>query len=281
MKRCNVSPYEGNEKYIFISYCHKDKDLVYPVIEHMAKDGYRIWYDEGINPGSDWPEVIAEHLDRCSICVSFLTENSVNSHNCRREINFALLKKKIFISVFLDKLTLSVGMEMQLSTTQSIFKYKYDKFDDFILKICSGENIDQCKGEPMLDIVISDEDTSEINNTYNLEDKTDEKKTIVNRLKLLRTNCNETIIIDKDNYKIGRKKELCNYTIEDNKTISRVHMILKIKENEFFVFDNNSLNGIKINGEKINTDTDIKINKDDEIRLGNEKFKVIIEETEI
>lgn len=61
MKRCSVRPYEGDENYIFISYCHKDKAKVFPIIEQLAKDGFRVWYDEGIAPGEDWPEVIAAH----------------------------------------------------------------------------------------------------------------------------------------------------------------------------------------------------------------------------
>ena len=268
MRRCNAAPYEGNEKYIFVSYCHKDKDSVYPIIEHMAKDGYRIWFDEGINPGTDWPEIIAEHLDKCSVCISLITENSVNSHNCRREINFALLKKKPFISVYLQELQLSVGMEMQLSTTQSVFKYKYDKYDEFLSKLYSGEYMDDCKGKPMLDIVISDVEESD-------------SKTKENKLSLLRKNTNEIININKDNFRIGRKKELCDYCIGDNKTISRVHLIFKITDTDFFVFDNDSFNGTKLNGKKIDSMVNTKIVTGDEIRISSERFTVIIEEKEI
>ena len=103
MRRCGATPYEGSEKFIFLSYCHKDKSIVFPVAERLARDGYRVWYDEGIDPGAEWPEIIAEHLNRCSACIAFVSENSLNSHNCRREINFALLKKKPFISVVTEK----------------------------------------------------------------------------------------------------------------------------------------------------------------------------------
>ena len=51
MKRCATKPYEGQDKYIFVSYCHKDRAYVFPVIEQLTKDGYRVWYDEGIDPG--------------------------------------------------------------------------------------------------------------------------------------------------------------------------------------------------------------------------------------
>ena len=120
MTSCSAKPYEGHEEYIFVSYCHKDKQKVYPVIERLAREGFRIWYDEGINPGSEWPEIIAEHLTGCAICLAMISDNAMNSHNCRREINYAILKKKPFISIVLENVALSPGMMMQLSTEQSL-----------------------------------------------------------------------------------------------------------------------------------------------------------------
>lgn len=267
MRRCNAAPYEGNREYIFVSYCHKDRDYVYPIIEHMAKDGYRIWFDEGINPGTDWPEIIAEHLDKCSVCISFITENLVDSHNCRREINFALLKKKPFISVYLEKLKLSVGMEMQLSSAQSVFRYNYDVFADFLDKLYAGEKMDSCKGEPMLDIIISDKD--------------DATQLIVPKaltLSLVRKSTKEIIAIDKDKYKIGRKKELCDYSMGDNRSVSRIHSVIRTSENGFWIYDNDSLNGTKLNGEKLRPMIKAELSSGDEIRMGSETFTVIIKE---
>lgn len=154
MKRCSVPPYEGEEKYIFVSYCHKDRPFVFPIIERMNRDGYRVWYDEGIDPGSEWPEIIARHLNGCSVCVAFISENSLNSHNCRREINFALLKKKNFISVMLEKAQMSLGMEMQLSATQSIFKYTLSD-DEFFAKLYQAPFLENCLGTPNPSVSIS------------------------------------------------------------------------------------------------------------------------------
>lgn len=94
MRRCSVKPYEGQEAYIFISYCHKDRAGVFPIIEQMARDGYRVWYDEGIDPGSEWPEIIASHLNGSAACVAFITENAVNSHNCETGDQFRIIKEK-------------------------------------------------------------------------------------------------------------------------------------------------------------------------------------------
>ena len=57
-----MKTYNGNDKYIFVSYAHKDSDTVLPIISEMQKSGFRIWFDEGIEAGTEWPEYIAEHL---------------------------------------------------------------------------------------------------------------------------------------------------------------------------------------------------------------------------
>ena len=69
-------------------------------------------------------EIIAEHLTGCAICPAMISENAMNSHNCRREINYAILKKKPFISIMLENVALSPGMMMQLSTEQSLHLYE-------------------------------------------------------------------------------------------------------------------------------------------------------------
>ena len=120
----NIKPYEGKKDYIFISYSHRDKEQVYPIIEQLQRDGYRVWYDEGIHPGSEWPEIIAEHLNDSAICFAFVTQNYLDSSNCKREVHFALMKEKPLISIVLEKIDLPLGMEMQLSVTQAITKFE-------------------------------------------------------------------------------------------------------------------------------------------------------------
>lgn len=142
-------PYEGNEKYIFVSYSHKDSDRVLPILSHLMEDGFRIWYDDGISPGTEWPEVIARHLNDCELFVSFLSNSYMDSFNCKREIDFAVRKRKTFLAVFLEETQLSLGVEMQISTVQSVDYYKttpeafFEKFCQFDVVTKSGCRIDQ------------------------------------------------------------------------------------------------------------------------------------------
>ncbi len=140
-----IMPYEGKEPYIFISYSHRDSSTVLPVIRALVDLGFRIWYDDGIDPGSEWPESIAAHLSGCSVCIAFISPNYIVSNNCKRELNFALSRNKGFISVILSEMELTPGMEMQISTYQSLMKYRYLSEKDFIDKLSDADILIPCR----------------------------------------------------------------------------------------------------------------------------------------
>ena len=58
-------PYAGKEKYIFISYSHRDTYQAFEIITRLKKNGYRVWFDGGIDPGTEWDENIAFHINDC------------------------------------------------------------------------------------------------------------------------------------------------------------------------------------------------------------------------
>ena len=140
--------YEGPEKFIFISYAHKDSDQVLKILEKLVENGYRIWYDDGIAPGSEWPEDIAQHLDSCAVFMAFLSNNSIASDNCRREVTFALNRRKPFLGIVLEPTQMSLGMEMQLSAQQCILRYNFRRESEFIQKIFSCPDLECCKIQP-------------------------------------------------------------------------------------------------------------------------------------
>ena len=81
--------YQGDENYIFVSYAHKDKDLVYPLIRTMQENGYNVWFDEDITPASEFTEYIAENLLRSAFFIAMITPQYLASHYCRHELNYA------------------------------------------------------------------------------------------------------------------------------------------------------------------------------------------------
>lgn len=138
-------PYEGAEKYIFVSYSHKDCERVLAILEELNKEGFRIWYDEGIEWGTEWPESIANHLDGCAVFMAFHSKTSIASRNCRQEVNYALKQGKEILSVYLEEVELSKGMDMQLSSYQSTFPYQYADQQEFCSRLSETQLIQCCR----------------------------------------------------------------------------------------------------------------------------------------
>jgi len=140
-----LNVYEGNEPYVFVSYAHKDTDIVLPIVDKMMQAGYRIWFDDGIAPGSEWPEYIAQHLGNSALLIAFISPRYMESNNCKREITYGLSKNIPFLGIILEPTKMSMGMEMQLSSQQCVLKYNFNREERFIEKICSTPDLQSCK----------------------------------------------------------------------------------------------------------------------------------------
>ena len=129
------------EKYIFISYAHKDSQTVVPILDELSRAGVPLWYDEGIEAGTEWPETIENKLVGCSAILVFLSPDSVASQNCRNEINLALSLKKEMLTVYLSETELRGGMSLQLGTIQALFKYRHPSHKSFMQSLLSSDII--------------------------------------------------------------------------------------------------------------------------------------------
>lgn len=135
----------NNDSYVFISYAHANSDVVLPTVKAMQDSNINIWYDEGIVAGSEWPEFIAEKVVSCTKFVLFVSNAYLQSQNCKRELNFAISRKKEILSVFLEDVDLSPGMEMQLGTYQSIYRSRFGLDQFFHDSLCKEPFFDACR----------------------------------------------------------------------------------------------------------------------------------------
>lgn len=119
-------PYKGNQDYVFVSYSHKDKDIVLPYLSALRLDGYRIWYDEGIYKGANWNVFLGERLEKCSNFLLFCSANAVASERVEDEVNGAKMCKLHPVPVRLDDARFPTGFEMFLGKYQSIFALEGD-----------------------------------------------------------------------------------------------------------------------------------------------------------
>ncbi len=118
-----ITPYEGTQPYIFLSYAHADAPAVMEIGAHLQAAGCRVWYDGGIEVGSEWPEYIAAHLAGASVMLAFLSKAYIRSDNCRKEMHFAQTRKIRTVNIFLEETALTPGMEMQIGSLFALMKY--------------------------------------------------------------------------------------------------------------------------------------------------------------
>ncbi len=145
--KANVStifPYSGDQPYIFASYSHLDMDKVFAIIRLLQKRGYRVWFDEGIDPGTEWEDNIAGHLAGAGYVIPFFSENYFSSQNCNDELFFARELGLHILPVYLEDLELEPGIAMRFGRLQALFYHKYKDKSVFLEKIDTAQDIKTC-----------------------------------------------------------------------------------------------------------------------------------------
>ena len=139
--RLPFNAYKGTKPYAFVSYSHRDMAEVFAVTKRLSDSRYRLWYDEGIEPGNEWPEVVGKALLRCRQLLVFMSRSAASSRNVRNEVNLAFSEEKSIIVVYLEKTTLSEGMRLQIGSVQFLNKYEIPgrEFDDRLKKVLDSE----------------------------------------------------------------------------------------------------------------------------------------------
>ena len=123
--------YQGREPYIFVSYAHKDSQLVFPEIKIFHDEGYPIWYDQGLTGGQEWDDEVARALISSSLLVVFISENSMASNNVQDEIKLALKRNIDIVPIYFEEIELPPGLELRLSNKHAIMKFLLQR-EDFI-----------------------------------------------------------------------------------------------------------------------------------------------------
>lgn len=138
-------PYIGEKPYIFVSYAHKDSEVVMRAIALLQQSGFRVWYDEGIDPGSEWPDTIEKYLERSSYFIGFISANALDSNYCKCELHTAFNERKKMLIVYLENIKLESGLKMQLSSRQAIHWYKYESENAFFKKLLTAPGLNDCR----------------------------------------------------------------------------------------------------------------------------------------
>lgn len=110
----------SNKPFAFISYSRSDSKRVYPEIKRLQKKGYRIWYDDVIDPGEAWSDKIGKMIIDCDLFIVFLSTSATNSKFIQNEIDLAGRRNKKILPIYIEETDLTANMEIYLGGLQAI-----------------------------------------------------------------------------------------------------------------------------------------------------------------
>jgi len=140
--------YEGSEPFVFVSYAHKDKCKVLPLVEGLQNRGFRVWYDEGIEVGMAWAKYVGERLEQSDCVLAYVTNNFDDSHNCWQELDFAMEEKKRIVAIKNEgERKLSAGMRMRLGSLQAMPFEKYGSVEKILETLSQAAVMQSCLGK--------------------------------------------------------------------------------------------------------------------------------------
>ena len=138
-------PYTGEEDYIFVSYAHRNIEKVFPIIRWLQQDGYRIWFDEGIDPGTEWAENIASHLEGSSFLIACMSPEYLESTNCCDELSYAREMNRPILLIYLEPMKLEGLFRMRYMTCPAVEAPLPEHVEAFLKAVGETEQIRSCK----------------------------------------------------------------------------------------------------------------------------------------
>ena len=121
--------YRGDKPFVFVSYAHADAGLAYPLISGLQERGLRVWFDDGLDVGDLWDEVIPDHVEQCAAMLCLVSSRFTDSNNCLDEIHYAKEQKKELMILHLE------NEELPRS-----FRFRYGRFHALKLSDYSDRN---------------------------------------------------------------------------------------------------------------------------------------------
>lgn len=90
---------------------------------------------------------------------------------------------------------------------------------------------------------------------------------------LVRAKNHEKILINKPVFRIGKERSYVDYFISDNTAVSRSHANIITRGDNYYIVDTNSTNHTFVNGNMINSNSEVKLEHKAVIRIANEEFE--------
>lgn len=144
--QCHVGPYEGSDAYACFISCADDAGIAYPMVERLARQGMRLWYDtfDSDDIGS-WLAKVRQKLQNCAAVIVLLSNQAVASHLCRERLTEAVELKKPLIVVRHGQSVISPAMRMQVERGTCL-ESDLIPSEGVVTSILQNPSLQQCKG---------------------------------------------------------------------------------------------------------------------------------------
>lgn len=132
-----LPPYEGNDKFIFVSFSSSDSQAVFNDIRKYQDLGYNVWYDDCDSSNEkECKKIRIMHLKQSDLLIVFVTNASMASDLVKKEIKYAVKHNKNIIPIYLedfDNIEMEDEIDFELSVIQGIIKTTLDE-EEYVFK---------------------------------------------------------------------------------------------------------------------------------------------------
>jgi hypothetical protein len=154
--------YRGSEPFVFVSYAHADAELAYPIISGLQERGMRIWFDDGLDAGDDWEDVIPDHVEQCSAMLCLVSTRFTDSKNCKNEIRYASELNKGLLILHLETGELPRHIRFHYSAIHVLRLSDYSDHSALLDKLSAAQKLRCCIGQAQKCAEESNEDSVEL-----------------------------------------------------------------------------------------------------------------------
>ena len=91
-------------RQLFISYARENRPDVDELVRDLEALGYPAWVDSSLRGGQTWWEEILRRIAECDAFVVIVSQHTLHSVACRRELEWALALKKAVLPLAVERL---------------------------------------------------------------------------------------------------------------------------------------------------------------------------------
>jgi parallel beta-helix repeat protein len=117
-------PCDRTKPFVFVSYAHADRELVFPELQRIFDHGWQVYYDDDIELGDDWNDALAEAVANCACFIVMLTTNALASAHVNHELRFAAIQGRRLLSIEIEDVDKPITLQWLLESQQQLLKWQ-------------------------------------------------------------------------------------------------------------------------------------------------------------